>query len=133
MNSKLLMTASAFIMGALGISASFMPVEILQALEQTPTPALILVVQITGSLYFGFAIINWMAKTYLIGGIYAKPLTMGNFAHFLIAGIAIAKAAINNSITSKYILILVIIYLLFAVAFGLVAFTNPKPITNVKQ
>ncbi len=132
MNTKLLMTASAFIMGVLGIIASFMPVEILQALEQTPTPALILVVQITGSLYFGFALINWMAKSYLMGGIYSKPLTMGNFAHFLIAGIAIVKAAVSNSITSKYILILVIIYLLFAIAFGIVAFTNPKVITNPK-
>ena len=132
MNTKLLMTASAFIMGALGIIASFIPVEILQALEQTPTPALILVVQITGSLYFGFALINWMAKSYLMGGIYSKPLSMGNFAHFLIACIAIVKAAISNSITSKYILILVIIYLLFAIAFGIVAFTNPKAITNTK-
>ena len=132
MNTKLLMTASAFIMGALGIIASFMPVEILQALEQTPTPTLTLVVQITGSLYFGFALINWMAKSYLMGGIYAKPLTMGNFAHFLIADIAIVKAAISNSITSKYILILVIIYLLFTIAFGIVAFTNPKAITNPK-
>ncbi|MEO5499851.1 MAG: hypothetical protein ABIR31_00290 [Ginsengibacter sp.] len=132
MNTKLLMTASAFIMGALGIIASFMPVEILQALEQTPTPTLILVVQITGSLYFGFALINWMAKSYLMGGIYAKPLAIGNFAHFLIAGIAIVKAAVSNSITPKYIFILAIIYLLFAIAFGIVAFTNPKVITNSK-
>lgn len=124
------MTASAVVMGFLGIIASFMPEEILQALEQTPTNALVLIVQIAGSLYFGFAIINWMARSYLAGGIYAKPLTMGNFAHFLIAGIAIAKAAISNKIVTKYILILVIIYLLFAVAFGIVAFTNPKLITK---
>ena len=132
MNTKLLMTASAVVMGILGIITSFMPEELLQALEQTPTNALILIVQITGSLYFGFAIINWMARSYLAGGIYAKPLTMGNFAHFLIAGIAIVKAAIGNTITSKYIFILVIIYLLFAIAFGIVAFTNPKIITKPK-
>lgn len=130
MNTKLLMTASAVVMGALGIVASFMPNEILQALGQTSTATLTLMIQIMGALYFGFALINWMAKSSLMGGIYAKPLSMGNFAHFGIGGIALIKAFINNSDTSKYILILAIIYLLFAIAFGVVSFTNPKQTKN---
>ena len=132
MNTKLLMTASAVIMGALGIIASFMPVEILKALGQDSNSTLILLIQITGALYFGFGLMNWMAKSSLIGGIYSKALSMGNFAHFGIAGIALVKAVINKSIASNYILILAIIYLAFAIAFGIVAFTNPKAITNPK-
>lgn len=126
MNTKLLMAASAIIMGAIGIIASFMPTEILQALGQTPTATLTLMVQITGALYFGFAMMNWMAKSFLIGGIYAKPLSIGNFAHFGIAGLALIKTIINNNITSKYILVLAIVYLLFAITFGIVSFANPK-------
>ncbi|MEO6133503.1 MAG: hypothetical protein ABIP35_00025 [Ginsengibacter sp.] len=130
MNTKLLMTASAVVMGTLGIVASFMPNEILQTLGQTPTATLTLMIQIMGGLYFGFALTNWMAKSSLMGGIYAKPLSMGNFAHFGIGGIALIKAVINDSVSSKYILMLAIIYLLFAIAFGVVSFTNPKQTKN---
>lgn len=126
MNTKLLMTASAIIMGANGIIASFMPGEILQTLGQTPTATLIVIVQIAGALYFGFALMNWMAKSFLIGGIYAKPLSAGNLTHFGIAGIALVKAVINNSVTSTYMLVLAIVYVLFAIAFAIAFVTNPK-------
>lgn len=126
MNTKLLMTASAYIMGVLGIIASFIPGEILRALGQASNDTLTLIVQITGALYFGFALMNWMAKSSLIGGIYSKPLSIGNFAHFAIAGMALIKVVINNSVTSKFILALAIIYLLFAIAFGIIYFNNPK-------
>lgn len=130
MNTKLLMTASALVMGALGIVASFMPNEILQVLGQTSTATMTLLIQIMGGLYFGFALINWMVRSTLMGGIYAKPLSIGSFAHFGIAGIALIKAVINNSVAPKYILILAIIYLLFAIAFGVVSFTIPNQTKN---
>jgi hypothetical protein len=126
MNTKLLMTASSIVMGSLGIIASFFPKEILLNIEQSPTPTLILTIQVMGALYFGFAVLNWMAKTVVIGGIYAKPLSMGNFAHFFIAALALIKSAIHYHFTSKYIWALTIIYCLFAVAFAFVSFTNPK-------
>ena len=124
MNTKLLMTASAFIMGVLAIIATFLPNEILQALGQTSTATLILMMQITGALYFGFAIMNWMAKTVLVGGIYARPLAMGNFSHFLIAGLALIKFVINNSV-SPYLWAIAIVYLIFAVLFGIILFKSP--------
>ncbi|MGB8193282.1 MAG: hypothetical protein WCF67_15235 [Chitinophagaceae bacterium] len=124
MNSKFLMIASAIVTGLLGVTASFFPTEMLNRIGISPTVTLTLFAQITGALYFGFAIMNWMAKTVLIGGIYARPLAMGNFAHFMIAGIALVKAAMNNSL-SQYLWILAVIYFIFAVLFGIVLFTNP--------
>ncbi|MEO6819232.1 MAG: hypothetical protein ABI266_05600, partial [Ginsengibacter sp.] len=91
MNTKLLMISSASIMGLFSIIATFLPNEILIALGQIPTALLILMLQITGAIYFGFAIMNWMAKTVLIGGIYARPLAMGNFSHFIIVALALMK------------------------------------------
>jgi len=32
----------------------------------------------------GFSILNWMSKASLIGGIYNKPLLIGNLLHFLL-------------------------------------------------
>lgn len=94
MNTKHLMVASSFITGLIGVAASFLPEEILNKVGQGTSEFFILIIQIAGALYLGFAIMNWMAKTVLIGGIYARPLCMGNFLHFAIAAIVLIKAAI---------------------------------------
>jgi hypothetical protein len=65
-----------------------------------------------------------MAKTVLIGGIYARPLAMGNFAHFMIAAIALIKASLINS-ALLYLWVITVMYSIFAVLFGIVVFTNP--------
>ena len=65
-----------------------------------------------------------MAKTVLIGGIYARPLCMGNFIHFTIAALALIKAAMNNP-HLKYVWVATIVYAIFAALFGIVLFTNP--------
>lgn len=118
------MIASAVFMGLTGIALSFMPNEVLRTLGQVPNQALALTLQLTGALYFGFAITNWMAKTVLIGGIYSKPLSIGNFAHFFIAGLALVKSSFNSNTSSSYIFILTIIYIIFAVLFGYVTFIH---------
>ncbi|MCJ0742532.1 hypothetical protein [Pedobacter montanisoli] len=126
MNTKLLMSTSAILMIMIGLVLSFMPKEILSVLDITTTDLTMpLILQLTGALYFGFGIMNWMAKTVLIGGIYAKPLCIGNFAHFMIAALALIKNLMYNSTASKYIWILTIIYALLAIAFGLILMTNP--------
>jgi len=124
MNSKYLMIASSIVTGALGVAASFFPQEISKALGLSSSGILNLFLQVTGALYIGFALMNWMAKTVLIGGIYARPLAMGNFAHFMIAAVALIKAAMNNSVP-LYLWIIAFVYLVFAVLFGVVLFTSP--------
>ena len=122
MNTKLLMTASAVVMGAIGIVLTFAPQEFARYCSLPEASTIIL--QISGALYFGFAIINWTARANLIGGIYSKPVAMGNFAHFLIGGLALVKFATQNAGLIS-IWIGVILYSLFAILFGYVSFTNP--------
>jgi hypothetical protein len=83
-----------------------------------------LFVQLAGALYLGFAMMNWMAKTVLIGGIYALPLAIGNFSHFLIGALALLKYAFAAP-NSLFLWLFTIIYALFAVLFGIVFFTHP--------
>ena len=52
------------------------------------------------------------------------PLAMGNFAHFMIAAIALIKFSMNNS-GSPYLWIIAVVYSIFAILFGIVLFTNP--------
>ena len=118
------MIASAAMMSIFGIALSFFPMEILNYLRPSSGFPYTILLQITGALYLGFALMNWMAKTVLIGGIYARPLAMGNFMHFVVGCLALIKVALNNS-GSFYIWISVVLYFLFAVSFGIVAFTAP--------
>lgn len=124
MNTKYLMIVSAAVMGVFGIALSFFPIEILNYLGTSSDFPYTILMQLTGALFLGFAMMNWMAKAVLIGGIYARPLAMGNFMHFVVGCLALVKVAINNS-GSLYTWIAATLYFVFAVSFGIVAFTAP--------
>ncbi|MFA6249787.1 MAG: hypothetical protein WC615_22830, partial [Mucilaginibacter sp.] len=85
-----------------------------------------LVIQILGGLYFGFAMINWMAKGTLIGGIYNRPLVIGNLAHFFIGGIALVKVVLADANMPMVIWVLAAIYSLFAIVFALLFNRHPN-------
>jgi hypothetical protein len=123
-NTKLLMMASALLMGALGIIASFMPQEILNAAGFASSGFESIVIQIMGALYLGFAMMNWMSKGITMGGIYARPLALGNFMHFAIAALALAKGATATQ-ELKFFWVAAGIYVVFAVLFGYILFTHP--------
>ena len=95
MNTKSLMTLSAMILALVGISLIFLPNEILDYLELSVSETLQLLMQIIGSLYFALAILNWMSKGSLIGGIYGRPIAMANLTHFVIAGLALIKRSVG--------------------------------------
>jgi hypothetical protein len=118
------MVASSLFLGLLGLSATFLPQEILSLLEQEATVTLALLTQLMGALYLGFAILNWMAKTVLIGGIYAKPLSQGNFCHFVIGAITLWKHAFDTPSIALWVV--AGLYAIFAITFGTISFTHPK-------
>src|SRR5687767_3301513 len=95
MNTRVVMGASALVMGALGLSATFLPQEIAAYVTASPG-ALPLLIQVLGALYFAFAMLNWSAKDSLLGGIYNRPVALGNLVHFVIGALALAKGAFAN-------------------------------------
>ncbi len=124
MNTKLLMTISALTMGITGIILSFLPHELLNYLSSTTGTVLdALILQILGALYFAFAMVNWTAKANLIGGIYSRPIAIGNLAHFTIGALALIKGYISNQ--EMIILTSSIIYIVFAILFTIVFFRHP--------
>ena len=80
-------------MGAFGIAASFFSHELLRlagAAVQTPT---VLLMQVCGALYVGFAFLNWYLRSFVIGGIYNRPLALANLLHFAVVAVTLVKAA----------------------------------------
>ncbi|WP_347157713.1 hypothetical protein [Pontibacter chitinilyticus] len=124
MRTKLLMSASAGVMALTGIGLTFLPDEILGYFDVSPTALLPLILQVLGALYFAFAMLNWMAKGNLIGGIYSRPVAIANVTHFVVGGLALLKGAVANpGFTSLWVAGAV--YSLFAILFSSVLFRHP--------
>ena len=123
MNTKVVMTASALVMGALGLAATFLPQEIAQYLGLTSEGVMPLWIQIMGALYFSYALLNWTAKDSLLGGIYNRPIVIGNLVHFVVGALALVKGAPMT----KEFLPFTIVYVIFAIAFGMIFFRSPVP------
>lgn len=125
MNTKLLMTLSAIFTGALGLSLSFLPHEIDNLLNADSNPTSILYLQLLSALYLGVAIMNWMAKGSLIGGIYNRPLAIGNFMHFGVGAIALIKITTSIDVHPEIIISITAIYVIFGAGFAYVFMHNP--------
>jgi hypothetical protein len=128
-HTKLLMIMSAVFLTILGLGALFLPQETLVYLGASRNGALLMLVQILGAHYFAFALLNWMAKDSLIGGIYNRPLALGNVAHFGIGTIVLIKGAVSGQATGS-VWIICSCYALFAGWFCAILFGSPvKAIT----
>jgi len=123
MQTRILMATSAVFMAVLGAAASFLPEEILRYTGTVPAALINSVVQTCGALFLGFAILNWMARGLLIGGIYSRPLALGNFLHFTVVAITLMKVLFELPL--PMVIGLTIIYTIFALWFGMVLFTHP--------
>lgn len=121
MKTKLLMTSSAVSLAMIGLACSFIPHEILAYFGVVDLAIFPLILQILGALYLGFALLNWTAKDNLIGGIYSKPVAIGNFMHYMVGSLALFKFFIAHT-DLNLILISTVIYTIFALLFGKVTF-----------
>lgn len=126
MKTRILMSASAVLLGAVGVALSFLPQELLVAAGMAAEPGAVILAQVLGAAYLGFAMLNWMARGVLIGGVYARPVALGNFLHFAVVAIVLVKALVAEPVTAGSA-VAAGLYVLFAVWFGGALFTHPAP------
>ena len=119
------MTMSAAALAVLGISASFLPQEILGRAAMPADRFTVALIQLAGALYVAFAMLNWSAKGALLGGIYGRPIVLANFTHFAIGGIVLVKIVAAGQLHVE-VAVLTFVYALFAAWFGFVLF-GPGP------
>lgn len=123
MHTRILMILSAALMGAIGLAFTFLPEEVLGLHGTEPDNATVLLLQMAGAVYLGFALVNWGARGVLLGGVYSRPVAAGNFFHFVIVSVTLIKAAV--SFAAVPLMISAAIFTLFAVWFGRVMFRSP--------
>lgn len=123
MYTKLLMVVSAAFLLLAGILTAFFPDRVLATHGTAPDNATLLLIQMMGALYLGFAMLNWMARGVLIGGIYARPIALGNFLHFGMVAILLWKAAVQFEVVQ--LASSAAVFSVFAIGFGIVLFRPP--------
>lgn len=121
LNTRLLMTASAVYTGLLGLAAALFEEAILSLFGAAADDFSVVLVGVVGALYIGYAVLNWMARGNLIGGVYSRPVAMGNFAHFLAVGVLLSQQIPSTSHTVELALPAGF-SVVFAAAFGWVVF-----------
>ena len=121
MNTKILMAASSLVLALAGLAASFAPSELLRALGSPAAEPLPLLIQLLGAAYIGFALTNWTAKDNVIGGIYSRPISIGNCVHFVVGSLALAKQQFSHGVTMPLVVVMVV-YAIFAVCFTWLVF-----------
>jgi len=124
MNTKILMSLSALVMGVAGVSLSFLPQEILTYFGISPEGLAPLFLQVVGALYAGIAMMNWMTREAIIGGIYNRPIAMANMMNYTIGAAALLKGLRMVPLSTPFICTFGV-YALFSVWFGLVMFRHP--------
>ncbi len=120
MNTKILLTASALSLGLIGLVLTFAPQEVLNYLNVDENSTVLILMQIVGALYLGFALMNWMTRADLFGGIYNKPMTIGNFMHYGVGAMALIKTVFGVEQNFEIITALTLIYSVFAIGFAYV-------------
>lgn len=129
--SYLLMMTSASFNGILGIAFSFFPQEVLAQLGESIGPLTTLAMQILGAFYMGMALMNYTGKRAVLGGIYNRPLQMGNTVYCSIAAITLIKYLASQSfIIAPAIMLVSLTYVLLAVSFLKLLFTSPVKESN---
>jgi hypothetical protein len=123
LNTTVLMSASASFMGLLGVGAALLPEQILAYLGTPPEGFPVVLLNVVGVVYLSFGVLNWMARKKLIGGIYSRPVAIGNFAHFF--GVTVALTQHVTAAPHPTVFVVgTAAYALFAAGFGYVVFAG---------
>jgi hypothetical protein len=124
MKTKWMMSASALLLGAAGVVATFLPQEIASALGAAGSGPTVLLLQVAGGLYLGFAMLNWSVRDMVVGGIYNRPVVLGNLLHFIVVGMTLVRLVAGGE-RRPGLLAASAAYALFAIWFGRTLMTSP--------
>ena len=123
MKTNWLMMKSAILMALFGVIAVFLPQELVVYFGSKPDTFVVIIVQIAGALYLGFAFLNYYSRSKMIGGIYSRPIVIANLVHFTIVALMLLKELLNG--LSFELVVGALIYTVFALWFGFVMYSNP--------
>ena len=124
-NAKIFLVSHSLTTGLIGFTFLFLPKNLIQQLHLSYSPMLEYILQLLGGLYLGLAMLSWMSRGQVIGGIYNRPLIMANFMFLLIGTLSMLKASALILSTGVLGWFLAAYYLVFTISFTLLLFRSP--------
>ncbi len=112
-----LLTASAAVYFVSSVGAIFAGDELLKMAGAAGTPLELALLQLLGAAVFSLAMLNWMNRFSLTGGIFGRPLVVTNFANSAISALMLVHLA-RRGVASTELWIALGFYALLALAFG---------------
>lgn len=88
------LTSTAVILGTVGVALLFAPVE--TSAFVTGASASEAAGQLISAGFLSLAIVNWMGRGAVYGGIYGRPILLGNFLFGFILGTTTLRTAIET-------------------------------------
>lgn len=123
--SKYLLISSAVLNASIGIAITFLPQETGQLIGTTEmNNADLALMQILGSALIGIAIINFMSRGATMGGIYGKPIQLGNLVFHFATGLGLLKYVFSAE-SWMIFGIPALLYLILTAGFLKLNFTSP--------
>ncbi|MEO7794409.1 MAG: multidrug DMT transporter permease [Thermoanaerobaculia bacterium] len=136
MPTKWMMSAIAVAMGLAGLAATFLPEEIVawsgRTSDGTGDAIATLLVQVAGGLYLGFAMLNWSVREMVVGGIYNRPVVLGNLLHLTVVGLTLLRTVAAGERRPAWIAAS-LLYLIFGVWFARVLVSSPASHTSARS
>jgi hypothetical protein len=123
------MTVSASILGAAGLALLFAPAGLLALYGVVLPPPELALAQLLGAALLGNAVLNWLARQAVLGGIYGRPLAVGNLTHCLLGGLVLLRAAIGGA-NRPAVWATAALYLGCSIGFAWVMFARSLPRAN---
>ena len=114
---------SALILFAVGGAALFAAAELAHFFGAGGSNSLALAIQLTGCGLLGFAALNWMSRGTRIGGIYARPIGIGNLLLFMTTSLTIGRAAFAGTFP-VIVSVVGVIFAVLAIVFAWLVFLH---------
>lgn len=120
---NLLLTGSAVLYLLSSIALLFAAEELLRLALGTASELDVALLQLIGAGLFGFAMLNWLSRFSLLGGIYGRPLLVANLAHTATAALMLGH--LIERPVSPWLAAAALAYAALGVAFGAKLFLHP--------
>ena len=120
------MILSGLINGLAGVLLIFIPEELLLWADGEIGKTAVLALSLLGAAMLGFGMMNYMGRNAVYGGIYGKPIILGNLLFHTVAAVHLIKFSMNIHDTLMiYAAVAGALYFIFATGFIRLNFFPP--------
>lgn len=122
--SSIVTRCNAIVLLVAGLALLFAPEVMLRAVTPGIPSQAAWLGQLLAAAWLGVAALNWMNRSTVIGGIYARPLTNCNFVLWFVSAMSMVRVALTPG-ASPATWAVTLVACVFAIAYAALVFRGP--------